>query len=453
MLPWSKDSRIGVIGFGVEGKAITTYLSTQRYDHIAVYDKNKDCVVLPNIQGYVGETYLDNLHHVDVIIRSPGIPFSLVQEKAKQCGTTSGKNHIITSLTELIFDLVPAQIIGITGSNGKTTTTNLIEYMLTLAGKNFLRFGNDSYPDLDAIFSLQDDDLLLLEMSSFQLEPLQKSPHIALLTNITPNHLDYHPSMQEYTEAKMNIARFQGNNDYFITTAAISESFGGKKITIPHSSTAFIEEEHTDAKTSDPTTSVLNLNHWHTSLFLTDLPFKTHINNILMVLEVARILDFDTKIVLKGLKTFSGVPHRLELVGIINGISYYNDSSSTTPESTFAAFGQFPAQTIFLMGGSSKNLSFTELGKEVVTYNVQPVVYGLTAPAIKEAILQADPEYTVLEAKDMYEALETAEHHVLPNGSIVLSPACASFDQFPNAKVRGRLFTETVQQKSNSITS
>lgn len=430
MFNYPTSSKIGIIGYGAEGTALVEYLLARGFQNISVLDKNINLQIPNLISGVLGETYLDNLASFDVIFRSPGTPYlePNVQNAIKE-------GVVVSSITEEIINQYSERIIGVTGSNGKTTTTALIEHIFKTAKLHVIRLGNDSTPNLSVMDNIESDSVILMELSSFQLQPLTQSPHVSIITNITPNHLDYHHSMEEYTEAKCNICAYQGKNDHCITPFKEFALTKGSIHLIPDHRIAFIEQNN------------LNLPFWDTSLELITLPFKTHPHSLLCAIEVASLYHVTTQSLVTALQTFKAVPHRLEHVGTVNGIPCYNDSSSTTPESTITAMQLFGKNSAVLLGGSPKNISFATLGKEIVAKSIIPIVYGQTADEISKAIHETDPNYTVYKERTMQEAFLCALQK--NPTAIILSPACASFDQFPNAKVRGKRFSEMVENASN----
>lgn len=394
----------------------------------------------------LGENYLDNLE-VDIIFRTPGMNFHLEElEKARKRGIA------VTSEMEVFFDLCPATVFAVTGSDGKTTTTTLIAEMLKAEGKRVFVGGNIGKPLLPEIENITRDDFVVVELSSFQLISMRKSPDIAVVTNVAPNHLDVHKDMDEYVEAKKNILLHQNafsrtvlNRDNEITEGFRDFVRGqslGFSIKRKLNNGAWLDGEgnlHMAYRGID--VPVLNRKDIR---ILGDHNVENYLAAITAVWGYVGVDN-----ILKVAKEFGGVEHRIEFVREVNGVKYYNDSIASSPSRTIAGLKAFDKKVMLIAGGYDKHIPFEPLGP-VVTERVKKLfLCGDTADKIEKAIREYEgyngsPE--IIRCDDIRDAVLKA-HKMSEEGDIVtLSPACASFDKFPNFTVRGNYFKEIVNE-------
>ena len=352
----------------------------------------------------LGEHYLDGLAGQQVIMRTPGFEY---YTPALQAAKAAGS--IVTSEMELFFDYCPCHITAVTGSDGKTTTTSLIAAMLTAAGKTVHLGGNIGRALLPILAEIQPDDEAVVELSSFQLISMRKSPNVAVVTNVTPNHLDHHKDMQEYVDAKRNILLWQ--------------SPAGKAV-------LGYENDITRAMAADCKGSQC----WFTRLHETDNGAFLRADGMLCMAETAR--------------TFTGVEHRIEPVRLLDGVQWYNDSIASSPTRTIAGLRSFDQKIIIIAGGYDKNIPYEPLAPEILEHVKVLVLMGATGPKIEKAVREcpgfAGSGLVILHAKDMKEAVDAARAAAKPGDIVSLSPASASFDLYPNFEVRGRHFKELV---------
>lgn len=431
------NKKIAILGAGAEGVSTLNYL--QKHDIKADILDEKD-----NKEAF------ENLNKFDILFRSPGIPFL-----RKEIQDFIKKGGVVTSQMKLFFDLCPAPIIGVTGTKGKGTTSALIYEMLKESGRDVYLGGNIGTPPLDFLDKLNKDSIVVLELSSFQLQDLTKSPFIAVMLMTTSEHLDHHKDVLEYIEAKRNILRFQDtgdfavlNRDYIVTNESdiLTE---GKVFYVTREREivdqgAFIKEnaiwmrmQGTEWKIVD-TKDIL-------------LPGKHNWENVEAAVVAATLGGADKASIVKALKTFRGLEHRLELVRKIKGVRYYDDSFSTTPETAIAAIEAFGAPEILILGGSSKNSDFTELGKIISEAKNIKAIIGMGEEwwEIKSKIKDQKSNILMVEdAKDMKTIVAAASKIARPGDVVLLSPACASFGMFHNYKDRGDQFKKEV----NSLT-
>ena len=395
----------------------------------------------------LGENYLDGFKGQDLIMRTPG--FVGYFEKPLQDAMAAGT--MVTSEVELFFDLCPCEIVAVTGSDGKTTTTTLISKFYEAAGRKVHLGGNIGAALLPMLPEVQPDDVAVVELSSFQLISMHTSPRIAVVTNVTPNHLDHHKDMQEYIDAKRNILLYQNP---------------------PCRAVLGYENEITRKMQADCKGKLV----WFTRLHETDNGAFLRGDGMLCMAEDGVVTPFlaQKEIKLRGLhnienllaaaaavwgevpveairlvgSTFTGVEHRIEPVRVLDGVTYYNDSIGTSPTRTIAGLRSFDQKVILIAGGYDKHIPYEPLAPEVVRHVKHLVLMGATGPRIEKAVKEdagyAASGLTMEYADNMQHAVERARAAARPGDIIILSPASASFDLYPNFEVRGHEFKRIV---------
>ena len=393
----------------------------------------------------LGEDYLKNLHRFDLIFRTPGLsPNHPELQKAAEKGRT------ITSEMELFFRLCPCPIIAVTGSDGKTTTTTLVSEFLKEAGYNVYLGGNIGRPLLPDVAGIVPEDQVVVELSSFQLMSMKQSPQVAVVTNLSPNHLDYHHTMEEYTAAKKNVYLHQGpqdravfNYDNDITRSMAQEAPGqvclfSRKERLEEG--VYLRDGAIWLTNPMGSREVLPLEDIH-------IPGVHNIENYMAAIAAVDGLVPD-KCVRAVARRFTGVEHRIELVREVSGVKYYNDSIGTSPTRTMACLDSFDQKLILIAGGYDKGVPFTQLGVEITKKVKTLILTGATAPAIRRAVEEApgfaDSGLEILETGDLAAAVAAAQAAAIAGDVVVLSPACAAFDQFKNFMERGKRFKELV---------
>ncbi|MBO5200362.1 MAG: UDP-N-acetylmuramoyl-L-alanine--D-glutamate ligase [Clostridia bacterium] len=393
----------------------------------------------------LGAGYLDNLE-VDIIFRTPGMSFYLPELTAAR-----KKGIAVTSEMEVFFDLCPATIFAITGSDGKTTTTTLIAEMLKAQGKTVHIGGNIGNPLLPIIDDIKPEDFVVVELSSFQLISMRKSPDVAVVTNVAPNHLDVHKDMDEYVEAKKNIILHQ--NAFSRTVLNLdNEITAGFRDFVRGQSLGFSMERR--VKNGAWLDEKGNL---HMSYRGIDAPIMNkkditilgdhNVENYLTA--IAAVWGFvSAENIRKVAKEFTGVEHRIEFVRELDGVKYYNDSIASSPTRTIAGLKAFDSKVILLAGGYDKHIPFEPMAPYVVDKVKLLLLCGPTAEAI-EAAVKADPNYRegcpeIIHTNNLDESIDLAHSRAVAGDIVTLSPACASFDAFPNFAARGRFFKEKV---------
>lgn len=408
----------------------------------AVYEELKGL----GVRFLLGETYLDTLGDFDVIFRTPGMNFfSPALAKARQMG------KVVTSEMEVFFDLCPCKIIAVTGSDGKTTTTTLISELLKAQGKTVHLGGNIGKALLPGIEEMSSDDVAVVELSSFQLISMRRSPDIAVITNIAPNHLDVHKDMQEYIDAKCNLIWHQNafsrtvlNLDNEIT-AGLQKFVRGEQLffsrrEIPQSGAYLAEDGSIYTVKNGEKRKIMHQDDIR-------LPGIHNVENYLAAISaVYDLVDPDN--IVKVARTFGGVEHRIEYVRDLDGVTWYNDSIATSPTRTIAGLNSFNQKIIIIAGGYDKKIPFEPLAPKILEKVKVLILTGLTAPKIEAAVTGCqgyDPQQlTILHAKDLEEAVHLARENAVPGDIVSLSPACASFDCYPNFEARGNRFKQIV---------
>lgn len=394
----------------------------------------------------LGEDYLDNLE-VDIIFRTPGMNFHLEElENARKRGIA------VTSEMEVFFDLCPATIFAITGSDGKTTTTTLIAKMLEAEGKKVYVGGNIGNPLLPEIEKITADDFVVVELSSFQLISMRKSPDVAVVTNVTPNHLDIHKDMDEYVEAKKNILLHQNAFSRTVLNRddEITEGFR-KDVRGQSLGFSMTRRLHNGAWLDDN-------GFLHMAYRGVDVPIinKKEIavigdhnvsNYLAAITAVWGYVGVDS--ICKVAREFGGVEHRIEFVRELDKVKYYNDSIASSPTRTIAGLKAFPQKVILIAGGYDKHIPFEPLAPFVVERVKTLILCGATADKIEKCIrdfegYKGNPP--IIRAENLEEAVSLARENAEAGDIVTLSPACASFDAFPNFVARGNYFKELVNK-------
>jgi UDP-N-acetylmuramoylalanine--D-glutamate ligase len=388
----------------------------------------------PDIEYHLGSHDPADFKKADVIVVNPAVApgnefLKLAQER----------NKFITSQINVFFELCPAPIIGITGANGKSTTAALTAHLLKSAsGDNIWLSGNiGNEPLLTIVDQIKSSDLVVLELSSFQIEQLvqiRKAPHIALLTNLTPNHLDRYGTFANYCDAKENIFKFQKSAG---NSPAVSIFNAEDKI-----AAEWFEKYKRDAGRTCSKFSVDDVSEEIRDNF--PLPGRANLSNLAAALCIARYFGAEDNKIIKSLPKFKALPHRLELVAEINGVKWYNDSKATTPQSAIASLEAFEQPVIIIAGGYDKNIPFDELGQRISEKAKAAILLGQTAQKIASTIGSTKTE-TV---SSLGEAVNLAKGLAESGDVVLLSPACASYDMFDNFEHRGKEFCRLVQENS-----
>lgn len=446
-----KGKCISVVGVGVSNVPLVRFLINAGAVVTAHDKKNKeqlgevyDELSALGVRFVLGDGYLKDIPQgTEIIFKTPGLRIDTLElVSAKEKGIA------ITSEMELFFELCPSQIIAITGSDGKTTTTTLIGEMLKTAGYNCYIGGNIGKPLIGEVEDMTEKDKVVLELSSFQLHSMKHCPDIAVVTNVTPNHLDWHTDFDEYVNAKKNIFRGQKaggkvvlNYDNQVTRdfASIAQSpvFFSRKSVLD--SGVFLQNDDIVLKKADgEIEKILNIGD-------IKIPGMHNVENYMAAIAaVYHLVDKET--VNHVAKSFNGVPHRIEFVRELDGIRYYNDSIASSPARTTAGLKSFDKKVILIAGGYDKKIPFDEFGSIINGYVKKLILVGATSEKIQAAVENAE-NYDGLDIfrENEFESAVKRARDCAENGDIViLSPACASFDLFKNFEERGNIFKSIV---------
>lgn len=447
--------KIAVIGLGVSNIPLLDYLYENKAK-VTVFDQKNiddipkniiDKIITNSFEFSFGEKYLEKLNGFDLIFRSPScLPtVSELQEETK-------KGAIVTTEVEMLMEMFPGKIIGITGSDGKTTTTSLIYAILKEAGYKTYLGGNIGIPLFTKLSEMKPEDILVLELSSFQLMGMKISPDISVITNITPNHLNIHKDYDEYIKAKKNIFKYQDENDIIVLnydneiTRLCQKETNGKVIFFSSKEKlddGYIVDGNIIKQCED------KIRKHIISVTETKLRGIHNYENICTALAATKTL-VDIDIAEKVIKEFNSVEHRLEFVRELNQIKWYNDSASTSPTRTISAINSFDEELILIAGGYDKNLDYKPLALPIVNKVKTLLLIGQTSGKIfdevKKEMEKQDKNIKIYLCENLKETVDIARK-VAKSGQVVLfSPASASFDMFKNAYDRGNKFKEIVNE-------
>ncbi len=435
-----------VLGIGVSNIPLIDFLLS--FDaHVTACDQKSserlgklaDDLEKRGVKLFLGDRYCDGVSG-DFVFRTPGIrPDVESIVKAVENGA------VLTSEMELFMELCPCHTVGITGSDGKTTTTTLISEILKKSGKKVFLGGNIGAPLLPRVFEMQPEDYAVIELSSFQLQTMKKSAQIAVVTNITPNHLNWHVDMQEYIDAKTHVFCYQNPGDRLVLNAddPVSQTLGGQNgVETARFSCRGNEAEVTERdgairfgdreviKTSD----ILIPGHHNVENYMTAIAALAEIVSADTIREIAR--------------TFPGVEHRNELVKTVNGVKYYNSSIDSSPNRTINALLSYPKKVILLCGGADKHIPYDALGKPLCEHTKAIITTGPTGPVIEKAArdcpLYKEGAPAIYSVGNYGEAVALASKIAVDGDIVLLSPASTSFDAFENFMERGNYFKELV---------
>ena len=459
--------KVAILGLGIEGIALFNFLKG-KVKEITICDRDTEAELIDktesdqkealisilkdkSVKKNFGPNYLQNLDYFDVVFRSPSVYFkdpSLISIKKKAT--------VVSSLMKLFFDLCPCKIIGVTGTKGKGTTSSLIYEILLehFKGKKEKVYlaGNIGYPAISLIPDLTKNDIVILELSNFQLADLDKSPHICVITNLGVDHLDYHKDEAEYRLTKENIVNYQSEEDFAILN--FNSTIDSPTISRIKSKVLYFSKDnpYLDASviSSGDKLEVI-LDPKGRSLVICEqndisLLGKHNLENIAAATLVADILNVPVETIKMAVKKFVGLPHRLELVRELSGVKYINDSFATNPGPTMAAIDSFDENKILILGGSPKGADFIELATTISESNISSIILiGQESTRIHKALKLVNYQGHILNGgKDIVETVVRAQKEAKRGDVVIFSPACASFDMFKNYKDRGYKFKEAV---------
>ena len=442
LISYFKDKKVLILGFGKEG--LSTYKLIRKYlpnQHLYISDKNCNLAEQfnflksdNNLTIISGEKYLDNLNDYDIIMKAPGVSFAYID--------TSLFFHKIKSQLELLLEFFNNFTIGITGTKGKSTTSSLIYKVLKDQNINCLLLGNVGVPVFDYIDSIDENEILVLEMSSHQLEYMELSPSIAILLNIYEEHLDHYESFSKYAEAKCNIFKYQKENDYFLynmdnkTLNELVKTTNGitYKVSLSENTNSNIYLK--DEKVFFHNTPIYNKNEKR------NLVGNYNLNNIMFVLGVSQILKLDINKTIKSISEFKTLEHRLELVGVYNDIIFYNNSIGTVPMATIEAVNALEHVDTLIIGGMDRGVDYKDFIDFLNNSNINNII---CMPKTGHDIAKKLVKEKCHIVNTLEEAVNTAKIVTKKGKICLLSPAAASYGFFKNFEEKGNLYKKLVK--------
>ena len=444
-----QDQTVAVIGIGVSNQPLIQLLLSRNISVTACDKKSREALgpLAEELEKggcrlRLGEDYLQGLDQ-DVIFRTPGMRPDLPELTA-----AVERGSLLTSEMEVFFEVCPCTKIAVTGSDGKTTTTTIIAELLRAAGKTVHLGGNIGHPLLAETGGMEPEDIAVLELSSFQLMTMTHSPHIAVVTNLAPNHLDVHRDFAEYISAKENIFTHQKAEDIAVFNADndITLEESGR---VPGRARLFSRQRELEDGVFLRDSAIVcrrgGVEREVLRLSGIKLPGVHNVENYMAAIAAVDGLVPD-EIIRKFAAEFGGVEHRIELVRELNGVRYYNDSIASSPSRTIAGLRSFDQKIILIAGGKDKGIPYDALGPEVNEHVKLLILCGATAEVIRRAVERAENyrELEIAEVSDYQEAVSLAQSRAKEGDVVMLSPASTSFDRFANVMERGRVFKEIV---------
>lgn len=449
-----KGKKVAFIGAGVSHKqliemfnrygAVVTLCDKKTFDKFGEYGERLKNM---GVNLSLGEKYLEGLKNQDMIMRTPGFEFYTPELQEELTNGT-----VVTSEMELFFNLCPCKIYAVTGSDGKTTTTTLISEMLKESGKTVHLGGNIGRALLPIVQDVKEDDVAVVELSSFQLISMKQSPDVAVVTNVTPNHLDHHKDMQEYIDAKRNILLYQKRDSKAVLgfendiSRNMEDDVKGKCVFFSRLSDL---SKIPDCGYIDVDGNLCVYDHKIVNENEVGLRGKHNLENLLAAFCAVNG-DVSFEIMTKVSKEFKGVEHRIEPVRTLNGVQWFNDSIASSPTRTIAGLKSFSQKICIIAGGYDKKIPYEPLAKPIIDNVKLLVVMGQTGPKI-EKVVRENPEFEnsgikILHANSMEEAVKIMYENTQPGDIVSLSPASASFDLYPNFEERGKHFKRLVNE-------
>lgn len=448
-----------IIGLGREGAALARFL-VRHGASVSISDIKGEQELADRIDEladlrieYLLGGHPEELLESDIIFVSPGVPQDIpILVEAR------GRGIPLSSETKLFLSLCRAPIIGITGSSGKTTTTSLVGEIMQAAGYRTFVGGNIGSPLIDFVDEIEPQDKVVMELSSFQLDVLDQSPHIAAILNLSPDHLDRHLSMDDYVAAKVNILRFQERNDYAVLnadqqlTSELAKGCRGQVLFFSRKREldegTFLRQEEVTARCKGNEQKICHASE-------IQLLGSHNLENVLAACAIAGAAGAQIEAMATVVTSFSGVQHRLEFVEETKGVRYYDDSIATSPDRTVAALNSFVNPVILLAGGREKHLPLEGLAKVIVRKVKSLILFGESAPLLEQAVIgvqteEAEGRVPIYRCSDLIQAVRIAAQISQAGDIVLLSPACTSFDMYGDFAERGDHFKTLVRELKNS---
>ena len=418
-----KNKSICILGYGKEGISTYNYLTRHGITNIKVHDKlEKD------VDGVYGDNYLEGLDKYDIIIKSPGISL-------KDIDITNIKDKLSSEL-ELLLEYSKSTIIGITGSKGKSTTTSLIYEMLKENGLDAYLLGNIGIPIFDYLDDFKEDSYLVVEMAALQLEYVKHSPHIGVITNLFEEHLDHFGTLEKYYAAKMNMFKYQNSDDYGIYSSDNKDlnnevMNGNYKATLINNTLDNVVDDYITIDGE----KIYNINNKRS------IVGKHNLMNIMAALKVAKILNLDMNKCIAAITNFKSLPHRMELVGTYDGVTYYDDAIATIPEATIDCIDALKSVDTLITGGKDRGIDYTPLIDYINNSNVTNVIcMPETGYKIADKITK-----NVYKIEELEDAVNKAKEVTKKGYICLLSPSASSYNKFKNFEEKGNYFQKYVK--------
>lgn len=427
-----KNKNIAILGYGREGKS--TYEFIRKYienKYITIIDKNKLELDDEFVEVIYGDNYLDNLKKYDLVIKAPGISFKDID----------ASDINITSQIELILECMPNNVIGVTGTKGKSTTSSLIYNILKENNKDAILAGNIGVPIFTMLDQIKDETTIVLEMSSHQLEFLNSSPHIGVVLNLFEDHLDHAGSVKHYHECKMHMFLNQNENDYMIYC---SDNETLKNLIAKYD---FKANKYTASLNDDATIYLKDNKVYYNSSEVFDANISKNLlgvhnlENIMVAFLVSKILGLDDNSTIKAIKEFKSLPYRLENIGNVNGVDYYIDTLATIPEATIDAIKAIPNVNTLIFGGMDRGISYEGFADDLTKSNIE---HFICMPKTGHTIGKKLPQDKTFFVDNLEEACTLAKKITKKDMVCLLSPAAASYDDFKNYADKGDRFKEYI---------
>lgn len=424
--------KVAILGFGREGQSAYEYWH-KKGAQLVIHDNN-DSVNLPDAAGSVlGKgAFLDlDQYGYDLMVRSPGLRLDI-----------AGIRTPTTTVTNEFLAQCKAKVIGVTGTKGKGTTSTLIYEMLCLAGYKAHLLGNIGSPALDQLDDIAKEDIVVYEMSSFQLYDIKSSPHVAVCLMVSEDHLDWHKDLAEYHASKGNIFKYQKPSD-------VAVYFKDNQVSSSLAKLSQADTKYSYGLGGDVTFDGDFITAFSQKVIGVEevaLPGPHNLENIAAAICAVWEFSSDTKLMAEIISTFRGLPFHIEEVANKNGVTYYNDSFSTNPSAALAAVNSFEAPIVLFLGGFDKKADFSELSRQLAKRTIRHVVtYGQTGASIKASLNSAGvTDVTYVDSKDFKKIIREGVKKAQSGDVVVFSPACASFDMFSDYKSRGQQFNDIV---------
>lgn len=413
---FNSNPRVIILGFGREGRSSYSFIRKHfPAMRLTVSDKNnslsEDSLLSDdrNVELHLGADYQKHLQEFDLIIKSPGVKL--------HCDKLSN-NTTITSQTDIFLQCYAQQVIGVTGTKGKSTTVSLIKHFLDASHKDSLLLGNIGVPAFDMVELIKPETLIVYELSAHQLEYLRRSPHVSILLNIFPEHLDYFNDLQAYTIAKENIFRYQEHEDILITNSSLKQN-------VVKSVSQSVYFDEVIPKYQIPENNLLG---------------EHNVLNIKAAIIALSSLGIEASSVIDSLTQFTGLPHRLENLGCYGGITFINDSISTVPESTLAAVKSIKNIDVLILGGYDRGLDYNILTDYLINTNISNFVFLGEAGSRMMKLMEASESGKLYHANNLEDVFSIIRNKLKEVRVCLLSPAAASYDMFRNFEHRGDKF-------------